>query len=153
VTETRPDGTSTTVLENPPRPTNPVEPQGGKPKPQTEPKPPMGPTAGVGGEPSTTPPVAAAKDTVWAVAKAGATCQATLRIECPKPEPGKPAMTCNPPPPVDYACPAGWDGKTQIFVSQYAGSTECLIEGPPTNCKPNEKCRKPPSQKVPCPKR
>ena len=140
VTNPQPEPTPVTV-ENPPRPqpteTNPTKPTG--------PTPPMTPT-----DPGPTP-TGATRDTVWTVMKSGTTCTAHARVDCPKGQPGQPMPTCNPPAPIPYACPAGWDGKTALAVTQYQGSTECVIEAT-VNCAPNEKCKRPAPTKVPCPK-
>lgn len=135
-------GPGSTIVENPPRPgTEPAQPG-----PSTGIHPtPMQPAPG-----STTP---ATRDTIWYIAMQGTQCTASLRVECPKAEPGKPQITCNPPPPFAYPCPPNWDGKTQLTVAQYQGTTECWAKGPGPTCAPNEKCAQPPATKVPCPKR
>lgn len=158
-------GCRVTSSSPPPRHVNPPPPSTGQTAPAPQPEPtgpdqvtvvnpprPTGPTSpGVdGGAPNSSPSPATSK--VWYITKQGATCSASLRVSCPTGEPGKPMPTCNPPPPMKYDCPTGWDGSSQLFVTQYAGSTECVIEAPATNCAPNEKCRKPAPQKVPCPK-
>jgi hypothetical protein len=74
-------------------------------------------------------------------------------VQCPKPDKkGAPAPTCNPPPPMKYACPENWDGKSALTVVQYANSTECVIEPPPSKCPPSASCNPPPPRKVACPK-
>src|SRR5512138_3724220 len=41
----------------------------------------------------------------WFVSKSGGACLARPKVDCPKPEAGKPTRTCNPPPPIKYECP------------------------------------------------
>lgn len=91
----------------------------------------------------------------WTVSKikGKASCEADPDADCPKPEPGKPRHTCNPPPPIDYACPSGLaDGETLKIVLR-VGATECFQERAPTTCPPNAKCNPPPPRKLACPSR
>lgn len=134
-----------TMQPSPQAPTTVQQPTTAPPQPGPQPPPDL-----VENPPRPQP---AEHDTFWYVTQNGAECQATLKLECPTPEPGKPAMTCNPPPPVAYACPAGWDGTSQLIVTQYQGNPECIIEAKAPPCAPNEKCRKAASQPVPCPSR
>jgi hypothetical protein len=77
-------------------------------------------------------------------------CRAAIHVECPKPEPGKPVRTCNPPAPIDYACPA--DVKDASFVVTLGkGETACYVQDPPMKCPEGAKCNPPEPRKVACP--
>lgn len=80
-------------------------------------------------------------------------CSAMVDVQCPKPEAGKPIVTCNPPPPIKYACPDGFkDGDTLKIVLR-VGATDCFVDRAPISCPPNAKCNPPPPRKVACPQR
>jgi hypothetical protein len=101
--------------------------------------------------PQPAPPSANRRWTIW---KQQTGCVASVEIKCPLPQhEGDPAPTCNPPPPMSYACPADWDGKSQLVVVQYANTEGCVIEPPPMKCPPNTPCNPPPPRPVPCPTR
>jgi hypothetical protein len=110
--------------------------------------------------PATSAPLAstepAAKfDQNWTVMKikGNPDCMAMVDVNCPKPEPGKAVPTCNPPPPIKYACPSSLkDGETMKIVLR-AGATDCFIDPGPTRCPDNAKCNPPPPRKVACPER
>ncbi len=92
-------------------------------------------------------------DQRWTVMKSGADCHAMPKVDCPKPaQPGGPMPTCNPPPPIKYACPEGWDGTSPMKIVQYANSTECLVEAEPIKCPPNASCNPPAPRRVACPR-
>lgn len=67
-------------------------------------------------------------------------CSVMVDVQCPKAEPGKPVATCNPPPPIKYACPADFKVGDTLEIVQRVGATDCVVEGSP-------------SRNVPCPER
>ncbi len=78
-------------------------------------------------------------------------CSAMVDVQCPKPEKGKPVLTCNPPPPIKYACPDNFkDGDTLKIVLR-VGATDCFVDDGPMKCPPTAKCNPPPPRKVACP--
>ncbi|MBA2542661.1 MAG: hypothetical protein H0V17_23660 [Deltaproteobacteria bacterium] len=85
--------------------------------------------------------------------KGRADCQAMVDVQCPKGEPGKPMPTCNPPPPIKYACPTGFEDGDTLKIVLRAGATECFVDFGPSTCPANAKCNPPPPRKVACPKR
>jgi hypothetical protein len=94
-------------------------------------------------------------ETKWTVMKfkGQEQCSAMVNVNCPKPEPGKAVPTCNPPPPIKYACPDGFkDGDTLKIVLR-VGFTECIVEREPIKCPKGALCNPPPPRKVPCPER
>lgn len=115
-------------------------------------------TAGVEQAPTTTTVIAnpprpapvAKQDRRWTVTKASGTCSAFTNSTCPEPPAGQPRPSCNPPPPMKYACPAVMT-ENMITVVQFAGQNDCQIEYPPIKCPPNAMCNPPPPQKVACP--
>ena len=71
----------------------------------------------------------------WTVTKAAGQRRRTAST-CPKPPPGEPMPTCNPPPPMAYACPDGDDRNQTLTVVQLAAE-HCQIEQtPPMKCPP-----------------
>lgn len=106
------------------------------------------------------PPPEAAKEPAkfeqrWTVMKfkGNADCQAMVDVNCPKPEKGKPVATCNPPPPIKYACPDGFkDGDTLKIVLR-TGATDCFVDDGAIKCPEGAKCNPPPPRKVACPER
>lgn len=80
-------------------------------------------------------------------------CKAYPRANCPKPEPGKPIPTCNPPPPIDYTCFDGMSEGDSIAIVLRQGAVHCVRNLPPPKCPPNVACNPPPPQLVECPKR
>ncbi len=123
-----------------------------RPQPQPQPAPTPTPTPGpdvvqAGGATQTY-----AFDQRWQVLKSGGSCSAMQRVECPKPKtPGGPVPTCNPPPPMQIACPDGWDGQAPLTIVQYANQSTCMVEPAPMKCPPNATCNPPPPRKVACP--
>lgn len=136
-----------------PPPTTPQPPPTTSP---VQPEPIAEPTAGtdttVAQGPAQTGGVEPAKfEQKWRVTKSGDTCQAFVPVDCPKPEAGKPTMTCNPPPPIRYACPPNVTAPFEIVLRE--GATECFVVPPAIKCPPKAMCNPPPPQKVECPKR
>ncbi len=86
------------------------------------------------------------------MAKAG-DCSAFVQVDCPKGSPGKPAPTCNPPPPIKYTCPEGFKSGDTLKIVLRAGSTECLVDFGPMNCPPKAMCNPPRPRPVACPQR
>jgi len=76
---------------------------------------------------------------------------AAIKVECPKGKPGGPMPTCNPPPPMKYACPDGVTLDKPITVITF-GDT-CAIQPEPMQCPPNAICNPPRPRQVPCPTR
>jgi hypothetical protein len=93
---------------------------------------------------------AARGDKAWTVSKSKDGCIATLKVDCPQSEPGKPRLACNPPPPTPYTCPQGVPVDPPITVVTYADA--CRIDYGPPRCAPSDMCNPPPPRKVPCPK-
>ena len=132
------------------------------PPPPEQPSPSPSPDVGVisnpprpGTDPSPSPSQAPGtfnSEQRWTVSKSGANCMAMAKVECPKPaKPGGPMPTCNPPPPIKYACPDGFDGKEALQIVQRANDTECYVDRPMPSCPPKAMCNPPPPQKVACP--
>jgi len=94
-------------------------------------------------------------DTKWTVmkVKGQAGCKAYVDVNCPKPEPGKEMATCNPPAPINYACPDGMADGASLKIILRAGATDCFVDRGPMACPPNAKCNPPPPRKVACPER
>jgi hypothetical protein len=91
----------------------------------------------------------------WTVIKheGKADCSAMVDVTCPKGEPGQPMPTCNPPPPIKYACPAGFkDGETMKIILR-VGATDCFVDRGSTKCPAGVKCNPPPPRMVACPER
>jgi hypothetical protein len=57
----------------------------------------------------------------WSVRKAGATCRADVRIDCP------PDVACNPPAPREIACPPGATETTTIMVVEKSKNTCAIV--------------------------
>jgi hypothetical protein len=99
------------------------------------------------------PEPAATYDQHWRVTKSGDTCLAMADVKCPTAAPGMPRPTCNPPPPIKYACPDGFtDGQPMTIVLR-AGETECKVDFGPMKCPPKAMCNPPRPRVVACPKR
>lgn len=147
--------------ENPPGPsthTNPPEPHANPPAPDTKPEEPTAGTAPTT-DPGTPAPPAPVKEPAkyeqkWTVMKLKGRdeCSAMVDVQCPKPENGKPVPTCNPPPPIKYACPAGFEEGDTMRIILRAGATECFVNFE-VRCPDNSRCNPPPPRKVPCPER
>ena len=143
--------------DNPPGPT--VNPPAPDPKP-TEHSP-TTPTTGVPSDPPPTGPVVkepaapAQFEQHWTVMKfkGKADCQAMVDVNCPKPEKGKPMVTCNPPPPIKYACPDGLEEGDTLKIVLRSGATECFVDRGPMTCPKGALCNPPPPRKVACPER
>lgn len=74
---------------------------------------------------------AAAPAITWSVSQSGKACRAFRNIKCPEPAtPGGVRPTCNPPPPIDYACPAGL---TPPFKITQVGD-ECTVDTKKVDC-------------------
>lgn len=153
---------------NPPEPhANPPAP--GDPDPTTAPPPPPPPatpdTADSGPPPDSMPhknppgptPVKepAKYEQHWTVMKwkGKDECQAMVDVNCPKPEKGKAVPTCNPPPPIAYACPDGFKEGDTLKIVLRVGATDCFVDNPPIKCPAGAKCNPPPPRKVACPER
>lgn len=159
-----PAGSTTVVVSNPPRPTvpptatpTPRTPVGSTgnagvqpapPTPATSPRPPVASTDNAGMQ--TAP--AATSTTRWTVTNTKGTCRSFVDSACPAPVAGRPAMTCNPPPPQAYACPKTLAAGASLKIVQYAGSTACVVEPAKINCPQGAICNPPPPQKIACPK-
>ena len=109
-----------------------------------------GKTVVIANPPRPAPAPVAKQDRRWTVTKASGTCSAYSNSTCPEPPAGQPRPSCNPPPPMKYACPAVMT-ENMITVVQFAGQKDCQIEYPPIKCPPNAMCNPPPPQKVACP--
>lgn len=146
-----------TTVENPPRPTTTPTPAPPA-TPPTDTRPAPGTVVLV--EQTQPKPGTFNYDQRWHVMKRGATCQAMAKVECPKPtKQGGPMPTCNPPPPMKYACPPNMT-EPSLTIVQYAGATDCVIEPKAAACPPpggtpggvKVMCNPPRPQKVACPK-
>ncbi len=142
--------------DNPPGPSvhsNPPAPDP-KPTPETTPD-----TTPVPETPKASPPEAVKEpakfESHWTVMKfkGQADCHAMVDVNCPKPEKGKPVATCNPPPPIKYACPAGFKEGDTLKIVLRVGATECFVDREPMKCPEGAKCNPPPPRKVACPER
>ncbi len=78
-------------------------------------------------------------------------CSAMVDVQCPKPEKGKVVPTCNPPPPIKYACPDDFKDGDTLKIILRVGATDCFVDRGPMTCPPNAKCNPPPPRKVACP--
>ncbi len=140
--------------DNPPGPH--VNPPAPDPKPVPEPDL-TTPTTGVPAD--QTPPTAvkepAKYEQHWTVMKfkGKGDCSAMVDVNCPKPEKGKPVATCNPPPPIKYACPDGFKEGDTLKIVLRAGATECFVDRGPMTCPKGALCNPPPPRKLPCPER
>jgi hypothetical protein len=152
---------SGTHTNNPPGPRPPEPPPAStEPAPSTDPGSPGAPAS----EPSAGPPIhrnppppqpkpkPAEYEQHWYVTNVNGKCSAMPRVDCPKAEPGKPQMTCNPPPPIAYACPPNAPSEN-FNIALYKGATNCVIEVPPPKCPQGAACNPPAPQNVPCPQR
>lgn len=135
------------TVVNPPRPTGTRVGQTGVTAP-----PPSGAQPGTTqpAQPTTQP---ASFDQKWTVTMSGNSCSAYVQVNCPKPEKGKPTMTCNPPPPFAYACPPELTAGGSLVIAQYAGQTECTTVPGPVKCPANTACNPPRPRKIACPTR
>ncbi len=137
----------------------PVATGGGKPNPPRVIPPSTTVPPGGGPPVASNPPPPQVPQTVsfeqkWTVRRTGDTCTASRDATCPKPEKGKERVTCNPPPPVAYACPTGLLDTKTVMVVMPANTTECRIGPRDANaCPPNAKCALPKPGVVPCPSR
>jgi hypothetical protein len=88
----------------------------------------------------------------WRVFKGNdGSCYAGVQVECPKPEPGKPMHTCNPPPAHKYEpCPEGVTETNQVTIVSW-GPDSCRVDVPMPSCPPKVHCNPPPPKRVPCP--
>ena len=124
-----------TVVANPPRP---------EPAPAQESRPGV-----IVNPPRPQPPSPAER--AWTLSKGASGCEALAVVDCPKPAPGGPMISCNPPPPVAYPCPDGVDltaPRTIITVGN-----GCELSRAPEHCPPGKRCNPPPPKAVPCPSR
>lgn len=162
-----PPGTDPATPTNPPT-QNP--PTGQTPEPTWNPPPPQ-PTTGGGGKPPvqnppdtrppTTNPTPNPPSTLpthaatWTITKgSGDTCRAAMPVNCPKPQtPGGAVPTCNPPPPMAFACPPQMASTGNITVTRKAGETDCTVDSYFPDCPVNAKCAKKPSYRTACPTR
>lgn len=80
-------------------------------------------------------------------------CSAMVDVQCPKPEKGKPVATCNPPPPIKYACPDNFKEGDTLKIVLRAGATDCFVDRPTASCPKGALCNPPPPRKVACPER
>jgi len=78
-------------------------------------------------------------------------CSAVVAVDCPKPQPGKPMVTCNPPAPQPYTCPDGFADGDSLKLILRAGDTECYVDYGPMHCPKGARCNPPPPRKLPCP--
>lgn len=148
-TPTEPAPPPPQVVSNPPRPT-----PAPTPPPQVitnPPRPTTAPPPAVIANPPPPQPVAKATRR-WSIRKAGETCEAFSNDGCPTAPNGQPVPTCNPPPPIAYACPDGMTAGDPLTVVQLAGQRECQIEYGATSCPSGARCNPPPPRKVTCPR-
>ena len=83
--------------------------------------------------------------TTWHVFKNGDSCEAVIKVDCPK------GAMCNPPPPTQVDCPPGLTmPKGLNIVSQ--GDGTCIVEPEKVNCPPHAMCNPPRPRSVACPK-
>lgn len=109
-----------------------------------------------GAQPGQTQPAAPQTynfDQKWTVMASGGSCAAYVEVNCPKPEKGKPVATCNPPPPIKYACPPEVTAGATLTIAQYAGQAECVTVPGPVKCPANTACNPPRPRKIACPTR
>ncbi len=99
-------------------------------------------------DPPASPPTAPQQ---WTLLQRGGSCEAIPKVDCPQPQPGHPHITCNPPPPIPYACPEGVDVKTPRTIITVADG--CRLEPEAMKCPPHVMCNPPPPKAVPCPHR
>jgi len=91
-------------------------------------------------------------DQHWTVTKIkGRGCFANPEANCPKAAPGKAVPTCNPPPPIKYACPEDLADGGSIKIVLRANTTECFLDRGNMSCPPNMKCNPPPPKQLACP--
>lgn len=155
---TQPAPVGGTVIANPPRPTTqpaptkpPVKPGPNAPRPSTQPTPAVVPagTQPTGTAPNPPPPSPMRN---WTVRRTKGQCKAYVDVKCPEGKPGEARPTCNPPPPVAYACPDSLaDGETLKIVKP-AGSSVCQVDYGPMTCPPNATCNPPRPRAIACPK-
>src|SRR5688572_9816195 len=109
---------------------------------------------GPGGGYTVAPPAKQPGEQRWHVTRAHgkAGSIAMLEIECPKPAtPGGPVATCNPPPPVDYACPDDVTLDHPLTIRKLDGATECFVLPAGYTCPAGAICNPPPPRKLACP--
>jgi hypothetical protein len=128
----------------------------GCPAPHKNPPPPRVSSADtVPQEPATQEPTAqqpSPGDQTWNIVMREGTCFAHAKANCPTPEPGKPIPTCNPPPPIAYACPEGMNNGDVVSIILRAGGTECFANLPAPKCPPTSDCNPPAPRQYACPK-
>ena len=130
---------------DPAGPTGPeVRDHRGDPGPTENPPPPPPPP------PPDAPPTAGERR--WVLQMHDGKCSTRANANCPKPEPGKPMRTCNPPAPQPYTCPTGMTDGTTLAIVQWAGASDCVIPPPPVSCPKGAMCNPPPPRKVACPR-
>jgi hypothetical protein len=103
--------------------------------------------------PDPQPDTAGTGERRWTVYKQGQDCFAgTANFDCPKPAtPGGPVPTCNPPPPMKYACPDNVSLDHPIEVAQWNGEQTCHVVPAPIDCPKGAMCNPPPPIQVACP--
>jgi hypothetical protein len=90
----------------------------------------------------------------WTVYKQGTDCFANEPFDCPKPSAdGAPVPTCNPPPPMKYACPENVSLDHPIEIAQWSGQDSCHVVPEPIDCPKGAMCNPPPPIQVACPTR
>jgi hypothetical protein len=90
----------------------------------------------------------------WTVYQQGKDCFASEKFDCPKPAtPGGPMPTCNPPPPIAYACPENVMVDYPYQIAQWSGETTCHVVPQPIKCPEGAICNPPPPTQVACPTR
>lgn len=136
---------------NPPRPKQPPMENMPGTNAGAEQAPPAGNTTVIANPPRPGPVPVAKQDRRWTVTRASGACSAYVSSTCPKPPPGQPAPSCNPPPAMAYTCPATMADNSMIAVVQFAGQNTCQVEHPPIKCPAGAICNPPPPQKVACP--
>ena len=58
----------------------------------------------------------------WFLEMRDGKCTTRANISCPKPQPGKPMATCNPPGPRAYECLKGMTDGASMTIVQWAGA-------------------------------
>jgi hypothetical protein len=96
------------------------------------------------------PTPAPIRDRHWQIYQEGDKCWADSSADaCPPPGKDKVPVSCNPPAPTPYACPAGESFPFNLV--QRAGSTQCFVDPGPSKCPPNVACNPPRPRQQPCP--
>ncbi len=73
-------------------------------------------------------------------------CHAAIKVSCPKPP-----ATCNPPMPVQVACPDGMTAGQTMEIYAEANSWDCYIRPAPMACPHNATCNPPMPARTACP--